>query len=62
MGGAAVALAALGNGRYSLDALLRRQRAGAGHALLAAGIGTASAAALLALSYRPEKKPDETDQ
>ncbi|MGP4048529.1 DoxX family protein [Streptomyces sp. 2A115] len=62
VGGAAVALAALGNGKYSLDGLMRRQRAGAGPALLAAGIGTASAAALLAVCYRPAEKPDETDQ
>ncbi|CAM5732760.1 hypothetical protein SALBM311S_09669 [Streptomyces alboniger] len=60
VGGAAVALAALGNGRYSLDGLLRRRRAGAGPAVLAVGLGTASAAALLAMCYRPEPKPDET--
>ncbi|WP_405622803.1 DoxX family protein [Streptomyces sp. NBC_00076] len=59
VGGVAVALAALGNGRYSLDGLLRCRRAGAGPALLAAGLGTASAAALLAMCYRPEPKPDE---
>ncbi|GGK84197.1 DoxX family protein [Streptomyces flaveus] len=66
VGGAAVALAALGNGRYSVDGLLRRQRAGAGPALLAAGVGAASAAALLAVCYRPDEKQDEkqdeTDQ
>ncbi|WP_406130110.1 DoxX family protein [Streptomyces sp. NBC_00989] len=61
VGGAAVALAALGPGRYSLDGVLRRQRAGAGPALLALGVGTASAAALLAVCYRPERKPDETE-
>ena len=61
VGGAAVALAALGPGRYSLDGVLRRQRAGAGPALLAVGVGTASAAALLAACYRPERKPDETE-
>jgi putative oxidoreductase len=60
VGGAAVALAALGHGRYSLDGLLRRERAGAGAALLAAGLGTASAAALLAACYRPKPKADET--
>ncbi|MEU1271827.1 DoxX family protein [Streptomyces sp. NPDC005799] len=60
VGGAAVALAALGHGRYSLDGLLHRERAGAGPALLAAGLGTASAAALLAACYRPRRKPDET--
>lgn len=61
VGGAAVALAALGPGRYSLDGVLRRQRVGAGPALLAVGVGTASAAALLAVCYRPERKPDETE-
>ncbi|MBO4253574.1 DoxX family protein [Streptomyces griseorubiginosus] len=60
VGGAAVALAALGHGRYSLDGLLHRERAGAGGALLAAGLGTASAAALLAACYRPKPKADET--
>lgn len=60
VGGAAVALAALGHGRYSLDGLLRRERVGAGPALLAAGLGTASGAALLAACYRPPRKPDET--
>lgn len=60
VGGAAVALAALGHGRYSLDGLLRRERAGAGAALLAAGLGTASAAALLAACYRPKPVADET--
>ncbi|MFJ5304737.1 DoxX family protein [Streptomyces sp. NPDC088350] len=60
VGGAAVALAALGPGRYSLDGVLRRQRTGAGPALLALGVGTASAAGLLAVCYRPERKPDET--
>lgn len=61
VGGAAVALAALGPGRYSLDEVLRRQRTGAGPALLALGVGTVSAAALLAVCYRPERKPDETE-
>lgn len=58
VGGAALALAALGNGRYSLDGLLRRQRAGVGHALAAAGLGAAGAAALLAVCYRPQSKRD----
>jgi len=61
VGGAAVALAALGPGRYSLDGVLCRQRAGVGSALLALGVGTASAAALLAACYRPERKPNETE-
>ncbi|MBG0857155.1 DoxX family protein [Streptomyces spinoverrucosus] len=65
VGGAAVALAALGNGRYSIDGLLGRQRAGAGPALLAAAVGTASAAGLLAVCYRPdepEQKPDDPER
>ncbi|SHH61025.1 DoxX family protein [Streptomyces sp. 3214.6] len=62
VGGAAVALAALGNGRYSLDGLLNRRPSGAGPAVLAAGVGAASAAALLAACYRPDEKPDTTDQ
>ncbi|MFF0042988.1 DoxX family protein [Streptomyces mirabilis] len=61
VGGAAVALAALGNGRYSLDGLLRHQRGGSGPALLAAGLGTASAAALLAVCYQPAKQSDEKE-
>ncbi|MET7650081.1 MULTISPECIES: DoxX family protein [unclassified Streptomyces] len=59
VGGAALALAALGNGRYSLDGLLRHRRAGVGPALAAAGLGTAGAAALLAVCYRPPREPDE---
>ncbi|MEU3613286.1 DoxX family protein [Streptomyces sp. NPDC006872] len=62
VGGAAVALAAVGHGRYSVDGLLRRGRAGAGPALVAAGLGAASAAALLAVCYRPAEKADETDR
>ncbi|MFF7984282.1 DoxX family protein [Streptomyces sp. NPDC007901] len=62
VGGAAVALAALGNGRYSVDGLTGRQRAGSEPALLAAGLGVVSAAALLAACYRPDEKPDETDK
>ncbi|MFJ6569342.1 DoxX family protein [Streptomyces sp. NPDC091292] len=56
--GAAVGLAALGHGRYSVDGLLRR-RPGPAHALAAAGLGTAAAAALLALCYRPADKPQD---
>ncbi|MET9089704.1 DoxX family protein [Streptomyces sp. NPDC004237] len=59
VGGAAVALAALGNGRYSVDGLTGRQRSGSGCALLAAGLGVVSAAALLATCYRPDEKPDQ---
>jgi putative oxidoreductase len=59
VGGAAVALAALGPGRYSVDGLLRRDRGGPGPALLAAGLGVVSAAVLLKLSYHPDDKPAE---
>ncbi|MER5428098.1 DoxX family protein [Streptomyces sp. NPDC002588] len=62
VGGAAVAMAALGNGRYSVDGLLGRRRAGTRAALLAAVLGGASAAALLAVCYRPAEKPNETDK
>ncbi|MER7926084.1 DoxX family protein [Streptomyces sp. NPDC096057] len=61
VGGAAIALAALGNGRYSLDGLTGRQRSGFKPALVAAALGTTSAAALLALCYRPAHEPRETD-
>lgn len=56
--GTALALAALGNGRYSVDNLLRRRSEGPSQALVAAGIGGAAAAGLLALCYRPEPKPE----
>lgn len=53
VGGAAVALAALGPGRWSLDQLLGRPRAGARWAVVAAAAGIGAAAAVLATSYRP---------
>jgi putative oxidoreductase len=56
VGGTAVALAALGSGRYSVDKLLRRRTSGLKPALLAAGLGAANAALLLKLCYRPEEK------
>ncbi len=57
---AATALAGLGNGRWSVDRLLRRKsRSGAGSALGAAALGVVSAAALLAASYRPDEKESE---
>ncbi|MGC9537420.1 DoxX family protein [Streptomyces sp. UG1] len=49
--GAAVALAALGHGRYSLDGLLGRTGGGTKAALLAAGLGCAGAGALLSACY-----------
>ncbi|WP_328429760.1 DoxX family protein [Streptomyces sp. NBC_00443] len=59
VGGAAVALAALGNGRYSVDGLLGRARSGPGPALLAAGLGVVSAAGLLAVCCRPAGTDDQ---
>jgi len=54
---AATALAGLGNGRWSVDRLLRRNpRSGVVTALGAAVVGVAAAAGLLAASYRPDKK------
>jgi putative oxidoreductase len=59
---AVVALAGLGNGRWSVDHLLKRKaRSGAASALAAATFGVASAAALLATSYRPDPPKSEDD-
>ena len=60
--GAAVALATLGHGRYSLDGLLGRHRAGPRHALVAATLGGAAAAGLLAACYRPVEADAEPDE
>jgi putative oxidoreductase len=57
--GAAVALAALGHGRFSLDAALGQHRSGRGPALAAAGLGIAGAAALLAACYRPGRNREQ---
>ncbi|MFF7476701.1 DoxX family membrane protein [Streptomyces sp. NPDC008092] len=62
VGGAAVALAALGHGRYSLDAALRRGRSGGGAALAATGLGLAGAAALLIACHRPDREAEETER
>ncbi|HLH45846.1 MAG TPA: DoxX family protein, partial [Acidimicrobiales bacterium] len=59
---AAVAEAALGPGRWSLDALLRRTRAGGRWALTATVTGLLAAAALLAASYRPAGEPPEPSE
>ncbi|MEV8546880.1 DoxX family protein [Streptomyces sp. NPDC051572] len=56
--GAAVALATLGHGRYSVDRFLPHRRAGLAGALLAAGLGTAGAALLLKVSYRPDESSE----
>jgi putative oxidoreductase len=55
----AAVIAALGPGRYSVDALLGRSRRGLRWALIATVFGVGSSAALLATSYHPEKKPDD---
>jgi putative oxidoreductase len=60
---AVVALAGLGNGRWSVDHLLKRKaRSGAAPALAAATFGVAAAAALLATSYRPDPPKTESDE
>ncbi len=59
---AATALAGLGSGRWSAQRLLgRRGRSGPTAAIFAAGLGVATAAALLATSYRPptDDQPEE---
>jgi len=59
---AATALAGLGNGRWSVDRLLRRNpRSGVGTALGAAVFGVAAAAALLAATYRPDRNEPESE-
>jgi putative oxidoreductase len=55
----AAAMAALGPGRFSVDAARGRSRSGLRWALLAAAIGLASSAGLLAATYRPDQKPDD---
>jgi putative oxidoreductase len=59
---AATALAGLGNGRWSIDAVLRRNpRSGVASALGAAALGVASAAALLAATYRPNQEKSQPE-
>lgn len=53
LAGAALALAAAGNGRWSVDHVLGRRRRGWRPALVAATLGVANAAAVLKTSYRP---------
>jgi putative oxidoreductase len=55
----AAAMAALGPGRYSVDALRGRHRSGLRWALGAAVLGVASSTALLATSYTPDDKPGD---
>lgn len=54
-----VAIAAMGPGRFSVDAVRGRARGGVRWGLFAAAVGVASSAGLLAASYRP---PAETDE
>lgn len=56
--GASVALAALGHGRYSLDALKGLRRPGIRGALAAAGFGSVAAGLLLKACYRPGHAED----
>lgn len=53
------AMAALGPGRFSLDAARGRSRSGLRWGLLAAAVGVGSSTALLAASYRPGAEPEE---
>jgi len=54
VGVVAAVMAAMGPGRFSVDALLGKQRRGLKWALLAALFGVANSTVLLATSYRPE--------
>jgi putative oxidoreductase len=64
VGAAATALAGLGHGKWSLERLFgRKSRSGAGLALGAAAFGVATAAALLAATYRPDQDvPEPVDE
>jgi putative oxidoreductase len=53
IGGVAAVIAAIGPGRYSVDAIRGRQRRGLLWALAAIAFGVANSSALLATSYRP---------
>lgn len=57
----ATAIATLGPGRFSVDAVRGRPRSGLKWGLLAALFGVASSAGLLAASYRPEQKPEDEE-
>src|SRR5271155_1057361 len=59
---AATALAGLGNGRWSVDRLLRRKdRSGTGSALAAATFGFGAAGGWVAASYPPNKSEPEPE-
>jgi putative oxidoreductase len=53
VGAAATALAAMGNGRWSLDALTGRHRKGVKWALAGAALGVANSGALIKTCYHP---------
>ncbi|MFI6338984.1 DoxX family protein [Streptomyces sp. NPDC050535] len=53
--GAAVALATLGHGRFSLDGLLGRRSEGPAQAVLAGTLGAIAAAGMLKACYRPNQ-------
>ncbi len=57
----AAVMAALGPGRFSVDAARGHHRSGLRWGIFAALFGVASSTALLAASYRPEQKPDEEE-
>ena len=57
----ATVMAALGPGKFSVDAIRGKRRSGWLWGILAAAIGVASSTALLAASYRPDEKPDEEE-
>ena len=57
----AAAIAALGPGQFSVDALLGRERRGWRWALAAVLFGVVNSLLLLAVSYRPETKPEDDE-
>lgn len=56
--GAAAAQAALGSGRWSVDAVLGQRKSGTALAVVAAAVGLGAAAATLKTSYRPAPPAD----
>ena len=59
VGVVATVMAAMGPGRISVDAARGKHRSGVLYGLFAAVMGVASAAGLLAASYRPDTKPED---
>lgn len=59
VGVVAAVMAAMGPGRFSVDAIRGRSRSGLLWGLVATVIGLAASTALLAASYRPDVKPDD---